>query len=523
MLNIIPLPREVKTSNGALRLENTAKVYTEIELPLVKNTGGADSPVRIYRDDSLQKEEYLLKVNENGVEINASDKSGAYYGLQTVRMLGRFDEGKNEIPYVEIADKPQFKWRGIHLDESRHFFGMDCVKSLLDDMFRLKLNVFHWHLTDDQGWRIEIKKYPLLTEIGSKRRFTHIGGWGCAKTDNTPYGPYFYTQEQIKEIVDYAAERCINIVPEIDVPAHFAAALAAYPHLACRNIKREVFGCMGDILFKKDGVKDWNRPLCLGKKESVQFIFDIYDEICALFPFEYFHVGGDECDVSEWKTCPDCQKAMKENGFKNEKELQKKLTNELCEFLKHKGKHMIAWNDVLNQGIDRLDGSMVIQQWLPGQDKNTKNFAQSGGKIIMSNHKSFYFDMPYAQYPLSYTYNFAPEKYGIKDYNSVLGVEGETWTEWMDSFSKVQLHQHPRMEALAEVAWTERSKRNFSQFLKRYNAYQSVFKPLGINYAVNEIAMSKNPLKRGSICRKFHSGNPDYEFDENNKLKENKK
>lgn len=160
MLNIIPLPREVKTSNGALRLENTAKVYTEIELPLVKNTGGADSPVRIYRDDSLQKEEYLLKVNENGVEINASDKSGAYYGLQTVRMLGRFDEGKNEIPYVEIADKPQFKWRGIHLDESRHFFGMDCVKSLLDDMFRLKLNVFHWHLTDDQGWRIEIKNTP---------------------------------------------------------------------------------------------------------------------------------------------------------------------------------------------------------------------------------------------------------------------------------------------------------------------------------------------------------------------------
>lgn len=523
MINLIPMAQSVKNPPGSYKLEKNAVVFTQIELPLVKNQGGEDSPVKILKDASLQKEEYRLKVDENGVKIKASDRAGAYYALQSLRMIGRLDEGKNDIPFVEIADKPQFQWRGIHLDESRHFFGTDHVKSLLDDMFRLKLNVFHWHLTDDQGWRVEIKKYPLLTEIGSKRRFTHIGGWGCAKTDDTPYGPYFYTQEQIKEIVDYAAERCINIVPEIDVPAHFAAALAAYPHLACRNLKREVFGCMGDILFKKEGVKDWNRPLCLGKQESVQFIFDVYDEICSLFPFSYFHVGGDECDVSEWKTCPDCQKAMKELGFKNERELQKKLTNELCEYLKKKGKHMIAWNDVLNQGIDRLDGSMVIQQWLPGQDKNTKNFAASGGKIIMSNHKSFYFDMPYAQYPLANTYKFKPEKYGITDYGSVLGIEGETWTEWIDSFSKVQLHQHPRMEALAEVAWTPVAKRDYSQFLERYKAYQSVFEPLGINFAADQIAMPKNPLKRGSVCRKFHSGDPDYEFNENNRLKENRK
>lgn len=521
MINLIPMAREVRASKGVFRLKKDSAVYSEIELPLVKNKGDKDSPVKIFREESLGKEAYRLKVDANGVEIKASDRAGAYYALQSVRMLGRFDEGKNEIPYVTIQDAPQFQWRGIHLDESRHFFGMEHIKSLLDDMFRLKLNVFHWHLTDDQGWRVEIKKYPLLTEIGSKRRFTHIGGWGCAKTDNTPYGPYFYTQDQIKEIVDYAAERCIHIVPEIDAPAHFAAALAAYPHLACRNLKREVFGCMGDIFFKKEGIKDWNRPLCLGKKESVQFIFDVYDEICELFPFSYFHVGGDECDVSEWKTCPDCQKAMKEYGFKNEKELQKKLTNELCEYLKKKGKHMIAWNDVLNQGIDRLDGSMVIQQWLPGQDKNTKHFAASGGKIIMSNHKSFYFDMPYAQYPLANTYKFTPEKYGITDYDSVLGVEGETWTEWIDSFSKVQLHQHPRMEALAEVAWTPAKKRDYAQFLKRYKAYQSVFKPLGINFAVDKIAMPKNPLKRGSVCRKFRSGDPDYEFNENNRLKEN--
>lgn len=520
MFNLIPMPQEIKISTGVFKAPKNAAVYSEIELPLVKNIGGEDSPIRIYRDVSLGREEYRIRVNKSGVEIRASEKAGAYYALQSVRMLGRFDESKNEIPFLYISDKPQFSWRGVSLDESRHFFGTENVKALLDDMFRLKLNVFHWHLTDDQGWRIEIKKYPLLTEIGSKRSFTHVGGWKCAKKDDASYGPYFYTQEQIREIVDYAAERCINIVPEIDVPAHFAAAIAAYPQLACRNLKRDVFGSMGEIFFKKDGISDWNRPLCLGKKDSVQFIFDVYDEVCSLFPFEYFHVGGDECDVSEWKTCPDCQKAMKENGFKNEKELQKKLTNELCEYLKKKGKHMIAWNDVLNQGVERLDTGMVIQQWIPGQDKNTINFASSGGKIIMSNHKSFYFDMTYAQIPLSNTYKFSPKQYGITDYSAVLGVEGETWTEWIDTFSFVQFRIHPRLEALSEVAWTPESKKNYTQFLKRYEKYKSVYKPLGINFAADKIAMPKNPLKRALIWRKFFSGEPEYEFRENNKLKE---
>lgn len=520
MINLIPMAQSVKTLPGSFRLPENASVYTQIELPLVQNQGGKDSPVKIFKDESLQKEEYRLKVSAGGIQISASDRAGAYYALQSLRMLGRLDEGNYDVPFVEIADKPQFSWRGVHLDESRHFFGAECVKALLDEMFRLKLNVFHWHLTDDQGWRVEIKKYPLLTKIGSKRSFTHVGGWKCAQKDNKPYGPYFYTQEQIREIVAYAAERCINIVPEIDVPAHFAAALAAYPHLACRNLKREVFGEMGGILFKKAGVTDWNRPLCLGKEDSVRFIYDVYDEICSLFPFEYFHVGGDECDVSEWKTCPDCQRVMKSQGYKNERELQKKLTNDLCAYLKQKGKHMIAWNDVLNQGTDRLDNSVVIQQWLPGQDKNTRRFAENGGRLIMSNHKSFYFDMTYSETPLSYTYNFSPKRYGISDYSSVLGVEGETWTEWIENDDQLQFRHHPRLEALSEVAWTEESKRGFAQFLERYKAYKSVYKALGMNFAADQIAMPKNPLKRARVCYKFHNGSPNMEYYENNKLKE---
>lgn len=197
MLNLIPKPSASKEFKGIYKLEKNAPVFSEIELALVQNSGDENAPVKILSDTSLAKEEYRLTVNENGVLIKASSQAGAYYALQSVRMLGRFDEGKNEIPYVEISDKPQYKWRGLALDESRHFFGKDSIKALLDDMFRLKLNVFHWHLTDDQGWRIEIKKYPLLTEIGSKRAYTQLGGWQCSRIENKEYGG-FYTQEDIK-------------------------------------------------------------------------------------------------------------------------------------------------------------------------------------------------------------------------------------------------------------------------------------------------------------------------------------
>lgn len=519
MMNLIPKPKSAKLESGFYTLDRNETVFSEIDLPLLSNAGNENSAVKIMRDASLENEAYYLKVDESGILIKASDKAGAYYALQSVRMLGRFDEGKNEIPFVEIKDAPEYKWRGASLDESRHFFGKENVKLLLDDMFRLKLNVFHWHLTDDQGWRIEIKKYPLLTEIGSKRSGTHIGGWSCCRVENKEYSG-FYTQEDIKEIVSYAAERCISIVPEIDVPAHFAAALAAYPELACRNIKREVFADCGGITFRKQGIKDWNRPACMGKQHSIDFIFDVYDEVCSLFPFEYFHVGGDECDMSEWKKCPDCQRAMRENGLENEQQLQSMLTNKLCDFLKSKGKHMLAWNDILRKGIDNIDKDVLVQQWLPGQDKNTVAFAKSGGKVLMSNHKSFYFDMTYALYPLSNTYNFSPEKYGIQDKNSILGIEGEMWTEWIRSFDKVQFMYHPRMEALAEVAWTNESSRNFDEFYSRYQGYKSVYKHLGINYAEDEICMPKNIFKRANIKRKFRNGDSDLEFKLNNKLKE---
>ncbi len=516
MVNLIPKPNSIKTEKGFFVFGGEKRIFTEIPLPLLTAPKGDDADFRILKDSSMEKEEYYLKVSENGVVIKASGSVGAYYALQSVRMLGRFDEGKNKIPFIEISDKPMYGWRGVSLDESRHFFGKEYVKKLIDELFRLKMNVFHWHLTDDAGWRIEIKKYPLLTEIGSKRAYTQIGGWGVAKKDNTPHGGY-YTQEDIKEIVEYAAQRCVSIIPEIDVPAHFAAALAAYPHLACRNLKREVQGYFGGTIPESEGMRDWNRPICLGREENIKFITDVYDEVCELFPFEYFHIGGDECDVTEWKTCPECQRVMKEKGFKKERELQMMLTNRLCDYLKSKGKHMVGWNEILR--TDGIDKSSVVQYWEPSRDRKLEKFVNSGGKIIMSKHQSFYIDHPYAIYPIKNTYGFSPQKYGVGSDNTenVLGVEGELWTEWIGTPEKLDFMYHPRMEAISEVGWTDADKRDYNDFVARYRQYKSIYKYLDITYAVDKIAMTKNPFLRAKISKLFRNGDPDYEFKLNNK------
>lgn len=517
MLNLIPKPKKAIIGNGIYKINKDDKVFTEFSLPLLKAEISDDAKIKILKDENLSKEEYYLLVNENGVLIKASTCNGAYYGLQSLRMIGRFDEGKNEVPYVEIFDKPCYSWRGLMIDESRHMFGKEAIKKMLDNMFRLKLNVFHWHLTDDQGWRIEIKKYPLLTEVGSKRAYTNIHGWGSTDKELKEYGG-FYTQEDIKEIVEYAKERCINIVPEIDVPAHFAAALSGYPELACRNIKAEVIPYFSALIPKKEGIKDWNRPLCMGKEKSIQFVLDVFDEVCDLFPFEYFHVGGDECDMSEWKKCPDCQRVMKEKGFKSENELQLMLTNLLNEFLHSKGKNMIGWNEILRE--DGVDKTVVAQYWTAQKDVKAENYINNGGKMILSKHQSFYFDMPYAVVPLKNTYTFKPSKCGVKKENvkNVLGVEGELWSEWIRTPDKLQFMAFPRAEALSEVGWTDEEDRNYKEFLQRLNNYKGVYKALNITYATNKVAESKNLLKRLYINAKFHKGNPDYEYSFNKTL-----
>ena len=275
MLQLIPLAYYAQEKGGVFAIDEQLKVNSDFDLKLLKLEKAQDGKLVIKKDSSLDKEEYKLEVTPDLISIKASSETGAYYALQTLRQIGRFELGSKEIPCCIINDKPRFSWRGVQLDESRHFFGKEYVKKLLDMMFMLKLNVFHWHLTDDQGWRIEIKKYPLLTEIGSKRAYTQIHGWGSTDIINEEYSG-FYTQDDIKEIVDYAAKRGIMVVPEIDFPAHCAAAIAAYPWLACREINRDVPGYFGGAIpQRKLRQFDWNRPICPGKDKTVDFVKNV--------------------------------------------------------------------------------------------------------------------------------------------------------------------------------------------------------------------------------------------------------
>lgn len=543
MIQLIPMPKKAVPLSGTFTLTQDTSCYFAPEFQAVSSffsdlvakaarfslrPGNEMADIRFMCDPAVPEEGYRLDCTQNGISVIASTPCGAFYAIQTLRQLLGLDTTQNAerltISCVNIEDEPRFGWRGMMLDESRHFWGVDYVKRYLDFMAMHKLNVFHWHLTDDEGWRIEIKKYPLLTEIGSKRKDTQIYGWKSKRLEGKPYAPGFYTQEQIKEIVAYAAERFIMVVPEIDMPAHFAAAIAGYPYLACREIPSEVHWFYGKTIPEKTlNWKDWNRPACAGKESTYQFIFDIIDEIAPLFPAPYFHIGGDEAPKDEWKTCPHCQKAIKEHGLKDVEELQGLFNNRIAAHLKEKGKRLVVWNEALQAG--NLDKSVIGQYWTPQRDKFAAKYINEGGEMIMSRHQAFYFDMTYAQYPLRNTYKFEPVQGGIRSESvkNVLGVEAEMWTEFIPSVRRLELFLFPRMEALSEVAWTPKDKRDFKSFLERWGHFKPILDAYGVNYAENSVALAKNPIRRLNSLIKFQYGNPSYELDWNDQLQPQKK
>lgn len=507
-MNLIPLPKKFTESGGTFKIDG--RVKSDFDLELLKGHAVFDDAADfvIIKDSEISDEGYALSVTSEKLIIKASTKTGAYYALQSVRRLCGFDLGGREVPCCEIEDEPKYKWRGLHLDESRHFFGEGEVKRLLDFMFAEKLNVFHWHLTDDAGWRIEIKKYPLLTEIGSKRKCTQTGGWDCKDIDFTEHGG-FYTQEQIKDIISYAKERGIMIVPEIDFPAHCAAALAAYKHLACFPKETEVPGYFGGLIPESKGDMRWNRTLCCGKETTFEFVFGVLGEICDMFPAPYVHIGGDEAPKGEWKRCPECQRIIKENALKDETQLQGWFENRLIEFLTKRGKTPIGWNEIIRcENLNTKNNSVVIQYWTSRRDKYAEKYANGGGAMILSNHQSFYFDMPYAMMPLCDTYNFNANDYGIKGQNNVLGVEGELWTEWIPDRAKLDLYAFPRVQALAEVAWTADGKRDFDDFKRRLDELKPTLDALGIGYAKDKISLNADSKQKRLILKKFRKGDP---------------
>lgn len=515
-MHLIPNPRAYQALEGTFTLQDGEKVKSELRIPLVRTTT-REARIIVTRNPALAKEAYTLNVTTDKVHITAAAPIGAYYALQSLRILADYDAGGRTVPCCSIHDVPRWHWRGISLDESRHFFGKEEVKRLLDMLFMMKLNVFHWHLTDDQGWRIEIKKYPRLTEVGSKRTCTQIDGWQTTHMDHTPVEG-FYTQEDIREVVAYAKARGIMVVPEIDMPAHFAAAEAAYPWLACRELEREVPGYFGARVPLSHGMLDWNRSACMGKESTFRFIFDVLDEVCELFEAPYFHIGGDEAPKDEWKKCPHCKAKMKEMHLSNVEELQGWFNNRVMEYAQQKGKRLIGWNEIL--AADNLSSSVIGQYWTPKRDKNVERHIARGGDVILSNHRSFYFDMPYAQYPLGYTYDFDPGRYHIlpRSYSHVLGVEAEVWTEWIDTQSRLDLNIYPRMQALAEVAWSAEERKNYADFKERLEAFKPTLDALGIGYAVTSVA-EPQLFRRTKPRRLFYCGDTHYEL----KLNEERK
>ena len=505
---VVPLPQEVTLTNGnPFVLSPSTKIfYPEGNDKMKKNaeflasyikeitgyelataTGQPGKGISLVIDQSIQNPEgYQLTVSDNGIRIAGSTDAGVFYGIQTLRKsIPATAQGMNvELPAATINDYPRFAYRGMMLDVSRHFFPVDSVKTYLDILALHNQNTFHWHLSDDQGWRIEIKKYPELTQIGSKRKETVIGH-NSGTYDGKEYGG-FYTQDQIRDVINYAAERHITIIPEIDMPGHQLAALATYPELGCTGGPYDVWG--------QWGVAD--DVICAGNEKSMQFLEDVLSEVIDLFPSEYIHVGGDECPKVRWKSCPKCQARIKAEGIKGdskhtaEEYLQSYVISRMEKFVESKGRHIIGWDEILEGG---LAPNATVMSWR-GVDGGIEA-AKQKHNVIMTPNSYLYFDYyqstdtehdPLAiggYLPLERVYSFEPTAGIPEEYQKyVTGVQANLWTEYIPTFSQVEYMVLPRMDALAEVQWTNAPK-DFKAFLPRLVRMTELYDRLGYNYA----------------------------------------
>lgn len=445
-------------------------------------------------DDSLGKEAYKLNVEKRKVTVRASEANGFRYAIQTIKqMLPAEIFGKEPAPEadwkircVSIEDSPRFRYRGLHIDVARHFFSTDEVKKYIDLMEIHKMNILHWHLTDDQGWRIEIKKHPRLTEVGSVRKETVVGkNW--QQYDGTPYGGY-YTQEEIKDIIMYAEAKGITVIPEIDLPGHMLAALAAYPSLGCTGGPYEVWGRWG---ISKD-------VLCIGREETFAFIEDVLEEVIALFPSEYIHIGGDECPKARWEKCPRCQARIRNLGLKGdgrfsaEHYLQSYVTARIEEFLNSKGRKIIGWDEIME---GELSPNATVMSWRSSKDGIAA--AKAGHDAIMVPTSHFYFDYYQSAdteneplgiggyVPIEKVYSYEPFTEDMDDEarSHILGTQANVWTEYIASDGHLEYMLLPRAAALSEVQWTFPESKNKERFFDGLPHLIDIYGIMGCNYA----------------------------------------
>ena len=440
-------------------------------------------------DPAMPEEGYSLEISEKAVKVKASSLRGATYAAQTILQMLIED---TTLPCCRIEDAPRFSYRGEHLDEARHFYGIDEVKKILDLMEIHKMNTLHWHLTDDQGWRIEIKQYPRLTEVGSIRKETLVGHINWSNTyDGKEYGRgKWYTQEQIKEVIRYAAERGINIIPEIDLPGHMLAALTAYPELGCTGGPYDVWGMWGVA----DDV------LCAGKEEVMTFLEEVLAEVADLFPSEYIHIGGDECPKVRWEKCPHCQAKIKELGledddrFHAEHYLQSYVMKRMSDFLSKRGKKVIGWDEILEGEIAE---NAIVMSWRGTQ--GGIQAAKLGHDAIMTPNTYCYIDYyqslnteeePLGQggyLPVEMVYSYEPfiDEMTDEQKKHIIGVQTNLWTEYIPTSEHLEYMLLPRMSAISEVQWCESDNKDWKRFRESADHLAAIYEQLGFKYATH--------------------------------------
>ncbi|MCC9019762.1 glycoside hydrolase family 20 protein [Flavobacterium lipolyticum] len=511
-IQIIPKPKQLVLKQGNFQFSATTKFVVkddaqkEIATVLINKFGSAagfrpeisnNTPksnyVQFIEDATLKNEAYLLEVNKENVSIKAKGNAGFIYGLESIRqLLPEEIESKSsikgvkwEIPNLTITDEPRFQWRGLMLDLSRHFFDKNYILETIDRLAMLKMNVLHLHLVDDQGWRIEIKKYPKLTEVGAWRVDQENAPWNARQLTNPEEkGTYggFLTQEELKEIVKYAAEKNIEIIPEIEMPAHMSSAIAAYPELACFNQR---------IGVPSGGLWPITDIYCAGKETTFEFLQNVIQEVIAIFPSKYIHIGGDEATKTNWDKCPNCQKRMKDNGLKDAHELQSYFVKRMERYINSKGKKIIGWDEILEGG---LAPEATVMSWR-GTVGGTEA-AKQGHDVIMSPESPCYFNFyqgPQNEEPLAFdafnplskVYEFDPivDTMTPQEARHVLGGQANLWAEYITNPKASEYMIFPRLAALSEVLWSAKENRNWSNFTYRLPSLLQRYDYLGINYA----------------------------------------
>ncbi len=524
---IIPKPQKLIPSPGAFSLSDGVSIDAsenlQNEAELLKSYVSSDfgkklkmeadgSQVQLRENEHMGKESYKLTITPENISIEGGSAQAVLFGIQSLRQLILEEGGDLIIPSVEVEEEPAFGYRGMHLDVGRHFYDVDQVKQYLDILALHKINTFHWHLTEDQGWRIEIKKYPKLTEIGGYRNGTIIGRYPGTGNDDKRYGG-FYTQEQIKDVVAYAKKRHITIIPEIEMPGHSQAAIAAYPYLSCfPNEKTVVPEGMISETSKEQQANGRNKIVqeswgvfpdvyCAGKDSTFTFLQNVLDEVIPLFPSEYIHIGGDECPKDNWKRCPDCQKRMQALGLENEHELQSYFIQRMEKYINSKGKKIIGWDEILEGG---LAPNATVMSWR-GEEGGIEA-AKQHHDVIMTPTTYCYFDYMQGEDPSKeplgiggylpvekvYSYHPQPEELTAEQHKYILGPQANLWTEYIGSMDKLQYMLLPRLAAIAEVGWTSNDSREYRDFLSRLSELRKKYDALNLNYAEHVFQNNEN-------------------------------